>query len=136
MFKMDLLGKASRTGKGHATRYTRIHVQKVVLAIELSEAGMPPSLVVQLVRQFWRTQFSPVFAQAEGRALMTFNASEEDIALVFTDMAFRSDRLRGTLSPQIGSAPIRLLPTTMMAASSRAMAFNITDRLRRFYSEE
>lgn len=70
----------TKPGKGKAIGYTAEHVYMMVLALELIQAGMPPKLSADLVRDNWNelrvTTYLNLFSEVERRAAGSAGAGD------------------------------------------------------------
>ena len=62
--KMGSLGLQARVGRGAALTYTPVEMHRLVLALELSEFGLPPATVVGLLDTYWDSTLWPIIYAA------------------------------------------------------------------------
>jgi hypothetical protein len=61
--RAGLLGEAP--GKGRRLSYTVDHFRRLILAFELIQARIAPSLIVPLIKNYWDSKLKPIFDKAE-----------------------------------------------------------------------
>jgi hypothetical protein len=131
-----LLGK--QPGRGGRLQYGPDELHRVVLAFELTQAGMSPTTVLWLASEFWGKHLHDIFMKAE-RALVhdtpdvvlslsgltAMDGPEKSVPIInHTTM----DKLSGSLSLVIrGKDELDDLP-------ARALVVNLSAQLRRFHT--
>jgi hypothetical protein len=58
-----LLGRENQVGRGTAIAYGADEVRRLILAIALMEAGLPPSAVLKIVKNLWTQEIAEHFEQ-------------------------------------------------------------------------
>jgi hypothetical protein len=130
-----LLGK--QPGRGGRLQYGPDELHRVVLAFELTQAGMSPTAVLQVVRDFWEKRLRDIFLKAERASVQR----RPDVVLFFIGLTAMygpekavpnvnhttMDKLAETLSFAIrGNDEFDDLP-------ARALAVNLSAQLRRLH---
>jgi hypothetical protein len=59
-----LLGRENQVGKGSAIDYGRDAAWRLIFAVELLEAGLPPSAILRIVKGRWTEEIAGLFEQA------------------------------------------------------------------------
>ena len=142
LLKAGLLGEAARVGKGGTLKYSLDHLHRLLLAMELSEAAVPPNVILGLVRDFWTKRLVRIFERAEQRII--YAASPADIVLCFVSTQFRSGPLsKREPVPNINSSTLGKLPDLLSLAfrddlpgnlAPRVLAVDLSSRLRSFHA--
>jgi hypothetical protein len=133
--KAGLLGPKNRPGKGTKLTYTPDLIHRAVLAIELSQVGVAPAVILRLIDQFWDTRLRPIFAEAERE--ITRPTPGGDVILILAGVSLVSEGDRAV--PNINHAPLRKLSARIILALSggklpaRVLAMNLTAILRSFH---
>jgi hypothetical protein len=83
-----LLGAASQPGKGQKLIYTVDQFRRLVLAIELIESGLAPSIVLRLVKDDWE-RLSGIISRAERANDNPGPSNANDVVLILpVDLMF------------------------------------------------
>jgi hypothetical protein len=125
-------------GKGRRLAYGADTFHRLVFALELTAWNIAPSLILELVRDFWDNKLRAIFSAAE--SAITHPTDGGDIALVLIggDQMFRSRPSATAL--RLTHAPLRELRQCMGLAMrdnplpARAVVVNLSARLRRFHT--
>jgi hypothetical protein len=134
--KGGLFGAANQPGKGTKLVYTPDLIHRAVLAIELSQVGVAPAVILRLINDFWASRLRAICDEAE-REVMHPSPSG-DIVLFLAGISLVSEGERA--APNINHAPMRKLSARMELALSgdklpgRVLAINLTAQLRKFHN--
>jgi hypothetical protein len=146
--KLGVLGEAARVGRGAALKYGPDELHRFVLAIELSELGLPPATAVALISAYWDTKFKAIFRAAE-ESIVRDEARENDIIIHLGGIALRSGAWLAPKSkfpgvPNINRCRLHELPKYMeiwmrigdepTGLRPRALVVNLSSRLRAFHT--
>ena len=144
--KGGLLGVSP--GKGKALRYTPDLFHRLIFATELAEFGVSPSGVLALVKSQWENRLRKIFQAAEGAAMIDPGPNGEntggDIILHMGGVRLMTDTWSNAV-PNINSCALhklsdnmtawmRMLPDDPAGLPPRALAINLSMRLRAFHS--
>jgi hypothetical protein len=130
-----------RPGKGIKLVYGPPQFYRLVFACELTELGVPPSVILRLVDEFWDTKLAPIFAAAEA-ANRRDSPGAGAIMLVLPGVSFLSDRWPDA-APAINKVSLGKLAQWLALAlrgdqddwlPPRALIVNLSARLRKFHA--
>jgi hypothetical protein len=130
-----LFSSANQPGKGTKLIYTPDLVHRAVLAIELSQVGIAPAVVLRLINEFWDTDLRDICNKADRLTLRT--PGGDDIVLILAGISLVSDSERAV--PNINAAQMRKLPARLELAlagdklPARVLVINLTAQLRKFH---
>jgi hypothetical protein len=133
--KAGMLGPKNQPGKGTKLVYTPDLIHRAVLAIELSQLGVAPAVILRLIKRFWDTRLRPIFAEAEREVMRPTPGGDIVLILAGVNLVSEGDRA----VPNINHAPLRKLSARMDFALSgdklpaRVLATNLTAILRSFH---
>jgi hypothetical protein len=125
-----LLGE--RAGSGRKVAYAPDHLHRLVLAFELAEVGIAPSIVLSLVKSYWDSKLKDIFRRAEHVNMH----GGSDVLLFLAGIAAMIDRegaipnINHTTMDKLGSLALALEGDRLPA---RAMVINLSAELRRFH---
>jgi hypothetical protein len=135
--KGGLFGAANQPGKGTKLVYTPDLIHRAVLAIELSQVGVAPAVILRLINDFWDSRLRAICEEAE-REVMHPSRGGGDIVLFLAGISLVSEGERAV--PNINHAPMRKLSARMELALSgdklpgRVLVINLTAQLRKFHN--
>jgi hypothetical protein len=140
MQKMGVLGPRSRVGRGAKLTYTHIEFNRLILALEFSEFGLPPATAVALVGRYWESKLKAIVSVAqEAFGIVPEKPRGQDTILCLVGGGLRTDSLRGRKGPVvpiIERCSLDDLPAAMkhwMTPPTRALVTNLSGRLRVFH---
>lgn len=128
---------AERPGKGRRLLYRPDQFHRLVFALELSAWGIAPSLILELVREFWESKLRQIFNAAESAIMRPSDGGDIALVLIGGDQMFRARDSAFAL--RLTYAPLRELPACMSSAMrdkplpARSIVINLSARLRRFH---
>jgi hypothetical protein len=128
-----LLGAANRPGKGIKLEYGPEHFHRVVLAIELTQAGMPPVVVLRLVNEQWN-KLRGIFAEAEHAIVHPAKGNGNDVVLMLSmNLMFETDgvRIKDTRRDKL-TKDIELVFNDY-GLPARLLLVNLSAQLRKFH---
>jgi hypothetical protein len=79
--KQGLFGVRNMPGKGVALRYGPDQFHRLVLACEMLEFGVAPSVVLSLVKSLWERRLRKIFRDAEDAVVRHEDAGPDDVIL-------------------------------------------------------
>jgi hypothetical protein len=105
--KLGALGADARVGRGAPLDYTPEHLHRLVVALELSELGLPPATAVTLISRYWEPQLKDICwdAEANNSAIVggrPINPAD-DVVVVLGGVGLRTSTLKGSRVPMIPS---------------------------------
>ena len=122
-----MLGADSQPGKGRKLEYGPDQVHRVMLAFELVQCGIAPSIFLPLIEEYWDSKLHNIFMRAEQAKF----GKTSDVMLILTGIA--------ALNPE---SPVGINHTTMDRISerlslldgeglpARALVVNLSAKLR------
>ena len=126
-----LLGAENQPGKGRRLEYGPDQIHRAVLAFELIELGIVPSIILPLIKEYWDSKLRHICMKAE-QALVR---KTSDVVLILAGVAALSPE---TPVPNINhttldriSERIKLLDGEGLPA--RAALVNLSAQLRKFH---
>ncbi|MGV7219238.1 hypothetical protein [Bradyrhizobium sp. UFLA05-112] len=135
-----LFGAGNQPGKGRKLVYGVDQFHRAVLAFELVQAGVGPTTVLWLVREFWDKRLRDILLNAErGRGRETSN-----VVLLLTGLTAMEGAEQAV--PSINHTTMDKLATTLSLAirgddeqrdrdpPARALVVNLSAQLRRFHT--
>jgi len=138
-----LLGRSP--GKGKALRYTPDVLHRMVCGLELLEFGVAPSVILSLVKTLWDRKLRKIFDEAVDPVMRDDVRPDDDICLFLAGPhllgnAMGVDAVPNVNACKLGALPGNLAlvmaePTSPKGLPPRAMAVNLTSRLRSFHRE-
>jgi hypothetical protein len=143
--KLGLFGAHTRVGRGSTVQYGPDELHRLVVALELSEAGIPPASVVSLINAYWEPKIKDIVMTAE-RTVEREGPPGDDIVLHLGGISLRSGLLKGARSPaapninhcRLGELPHYVAMWMKMGPHDpvppRAVILNLSERLRRFHT--
>jgi hypothetical protein len=139
--KHGVLGPKSRVGRGAPLTYTPNEFNRLIVAIELCELGVPPATAVSIVGDYWKTLKPIVHAAGRGIGLVPEAPEGADIVLYLGGVGLRTGLLRGEQAPVvpvIDRCTLDELPAAMRkwmtTPNERGLVVNISARLRTFHA--
>jgi hypothetical protein len=154
--KLGVLGLQSRVGRGAKLTYTHIEFERLILALELLELGLPPAVAVGLISRNWESKLKAIIGVAqEAFGLVPEKPRGDDVMLCLVGGGFRTASLRGETGPSVPiierttldelAAAMRLWMTTPLddgvrppalddPAPPRVLVVNLSARLRAFHA--
>jgi hypothetical protein len=144
--KLGVLGAQARVGRGVALSYTPTEFNRLILALEFCELGLPPATAVAIVSDAWDPKLKAIVdAAARPIGVVPEKPKGEDVILCLVGVSFRTASLRGEASPgvpnidrcSLDKLPIELkqwMATTSNDPAPRALVVNLSARLRAFHS--
>lgn len=130
-----LLGAAAMPGKGQRLAYTPDLLHRAVLAVELSQAGIAPAVILRLIRDFWDSRLVRIFVEAESAIMHPMPGG--DIVLLLAGISLMGGG-EGAV-PNINFTTMRKLSGRMDLAlagdrlPARALVINLSAQLRKFH---
>jgi hypothetical protein len=145
--RLGALGPQSHIGRGAALTYTHIEFNRLILALEFSEFGIPPATAVALVEAYWESKLKAIIGAAQDPiGIDPEEPRGADVILYLGGVGFRTGSLRGETGPSvpnIESSSLDTLPAAMtrwLAATPdnptppRGLVTNLSARLRAFHA--
>jgi hypothetical protein len=145
--KMGVLGAQSRVGRGAKLSYTHVEFERLILALEFLELGLPPATAVALVEAYWESKLKAIIGAAQDPiGINPEKPRGEDVILCLVGGGFRTSSLRGERGPIasiIERCSLDELPAAMKEwmtpppddpAPPRALVVNLSSRLRAFHA--
>ena len=86
-----LLGAENQPGKGRKLEYGPDQIHRVVLAFELIELGVVPSIILPLVDEYWDSKLRDIFMKAESAIIR----ETSDVVLILAGVAALSSGVTG-----------------------------------------
>jgi hypothetical protein len=141
--KQGLFGARNMPGKGVALRYGPDQFHRLVLACEMLEFGVAPSVVISLVKSLWERRLRKIFRDAEDAVVRHEDAGPDDVILHIGGVHLMGDGWSDAV-PNINACPLGKLPDHMAMWMSmrpddpsglppRALVTNLSMRLRAFH---
>jgi hypothetical protein len=142
--KLGALGDQARRGRGVALSYTPTEFNRLILALEFCELGVPPATAVSLIERHWKAELEPI-VHAAGIGFAYEVPRGKDVILGLIGVGFRTGSLRGEKSPVVSNieqCSLDDLPAAMNRwmkgkpndpAPPRALVVNLSARLRAFH---
>jgi hypothetical protein len=142
--KQGLFGVRNMPGKGVALRYGPDQFHRLVLACEMLEFGVAPSVVLSLVKSLWERRLRKIFRDAEDAVVRHEDAGPDDVILHIGGVHLMGDGWSDAV-PNINACPLGKLPDHMAMWMSmrpddpsglppRALVTNLSMRLRAFHA--
>jgi hypothetical protein len=144
--KMGVLGPQSRVGRGAKLVYTHVEFNRLVLALEFSEFGIPPATAVALVEAYWSDKLKPIIeAAADPIGIDPAPPEGADVILYLGGVGLRTGSLRGETGPRVPiierssldelpAAMKRWMAETPDHPAPRALFVNLSARMRAFHA--
>jgi hypothetical protein len=125
-----LLGE--QPGSGRKVAYAPDHLHRLVLAFELAQAGIAPSIILSLVKNYWDSKLKDIFRRAEHANMH----GGSDVLLYVAGIAAMIDR-EGAI-PNINFTTIDKLGGLALALEgdglpARALVISVSAQLRKFH---
>jgi hypothetical protein len=127
-----LLGAENQPGKGRRLEYGPDQIHRAVLAFELVQAGVVPSIILPLIREYWDNKLRDIFTKAD----RTVNDEAKDVVLIMAGVAALSSE---TPVPNINHTTMGKISERMTLAldgkglPARALFVNLSAQLRKFH---
>jgi hypothetical protein len=131
-----LLGK--QPGRGTRLEYGADQLHRVVFAFEMTQVGMSPTAVLQVVRDFWDKRLREIFLKAERASVQ----QTPDVVLFFSGLTAMDGPEEAV--PNINHTTMDKLAETLSLAirgnderhdlPARALVVNLSAQLRRFHT--
>jgi hypothetical protein len=139
--KQGLFGTKNMPGKGVKLGYQPDMLHRLILACELFEFGISPSVVLSLVQSLWERRLRKIFKDAEDAAMR--DPGPNDVVLHMGGVHLMVDAFSNAV-PNVNSCPLHKLADHMMVWVSirpddptglppRALVTNLSMRLRLFH---
>jgi hypothetical protein len=116
-----------RPGKGKRIEYAPDHFHRAVVAFELVQAGIPPGVILRLIKEQWK-RLSVIVNKAEHAIMHPAERNANDVVLVL-GLGLFDDTIRSinsTTRDKVGQM-------AMLALDSRMLLVNLSAQLRRFH---
>jgi hypothetical protein len=127
-----LFGAENQPGKGRKLEYGPDQFHRAVLAFELIQVGIAPSIFLPLIGEFWDSKLQDIFALAE-RALVR---ETSDVVLILAGVAALSSE---TAVPNINHTTLDKISERINFAldgeslPARGVLVNLSAQLRKFH---
>jgi len=128
-----LLGTENQPGKGRKLEYGPDQFHRAVLAFELVQAGIAPSIILSLIDKYWDKKLRDIFMTAE-RAITN---ETDDVVLVLAGVAAINSEALAV--PNINYTTMNKISERMRFAldgrsvPARALLVNLSTQLRKFH---
>jgi hypothetical protein len=127
-----LLGAENQPGKGRKLEYGHDQMHRAVLAFELIELGVVPSIILPLVDEYWDSKLRDIFMKAESAIIR----ETSDVVLILAGVAALSSEspipnINHTTMDKISR---RITPALDgEALPARALLVNLSAQLGKFH---
>jgi hypothetical protein len=139
--KQALHGTGKMPGRGTPLDYGPDEIHRLIFACEAFELGLPPGVVLLLVKTLWKNRLHQIFARAENAAMS--EPTDGDIVFCMGGVRLMTD-LWSDAVPNLNACELRRLPDHMAAwmrmtptdpagLPPRALIVNLSMRLRTFH---
>jgi hypothetical protein len=142
--RLGALGPHSHIGRGAALTYTHVEFNRLILALEFCEFGIPPATAVALVETYWESKLKAIIGAAQDPiGILPDRPEGDDVILCLVGVALRTSTLRGEtgpVAPIIEQRSLDDLPAAMTQwmtpndPTPRAMIVNLSARFRAFHA--
>ena len=139
--KQGLLGRDNMPGRGQALVYGPDQIHRLIFACEMSEVGIGPATILELVELLWKTKLVPVFKKAEDVAFAHDTVTPRDIILTVGGPRLMTGEWTGDSMLNVDSRTLADLPKHMDVwmkggerLPARALIVNLSSRLRQFHA--
>src|SRR5262245_32620927 len=105
--KGGLLGPKAMPGKGRALTYRPDQLHRLVLACEMMEFGITPSMVLAVVGELWERPLRKIFSDAEDAVQR--EPGPDDVILYMGGVHLMVDGWSDAV-PNVNACPLRKLP--------------------------
>jgi hypothetical protein len=142
--KAGLLGPKNQPGKGRALTYTPDLFHRMILTCELTELGIAPSVILELVARLWDRKLRSIFKLAETAAMQP--PGDHDVVLYIGGVALMtgswSSKLPGVNRCSLKELPAQVADWMKMREDDpapanlppRVILTNLSHRLRCFHA--
>ena len=87
-----LLGAENQPGKGQKLQYGPDHFHRLMLALELAQAGIGPAVILRLVKEYWNSKLNGIFDKAEHAIVHPAPGNANDVVLMLRiDLMFETN---------------------------------------------
>jgi hypothetical protein len=137
--KANLFGADMRPGKGVPLQYLAREIHKIVFALELTELGLPPAVILRLVNDFWDSRLGLIFGKAEHAIEHPTAGGDVVLILGGVSLLTHQDNLELAVPNINHTTKARLMARLEFAIDdkslpARAVMVNLSARLRRFHN--
>jgi hypothetical protein len=138
--KQGLFGRDNMPGRGGAAmRYGPDQFHRLIFACEMSEVGIGPATVLELVELLWKSKLVTVFREAEHIAFVHNNVTPRDVILNIGGVRLMTGEWSGDSAVNVNSCTLADLPKRMEdwmkgggSLPARVLVVNLSSRLREF----
>jgi hypothetical protein len=138
--KQGLFGRDNMPGRGGAAmRYGPEQFHRLIFACEMSEVGIGPATILELVELLWKAKLVTVFREAEHIAFVRDTVTERDVILNIGGVRLMTGEWSGDAVVNVNSCTLADLPKRMEGwmkgggfLAARALVVNLSSRLREF----
>jgi hypothetical protein len=136
--KQGLLGRDNMPGRGQALVYGPNQIHRLIFACEMSEVGIGPATILELVELLWKTKLVPVFKKAEDVAFAHDTVTPRDVILNIGGVRLMTGEWSDNAVPNVNYCALSDLPKYMEVwmrggrLPARALIVNLSSRLRQF----
>ena len=128
-----LLGAENQPGKGRRLEYGPDQIHRAVLAFELIELGIVPSIILPLIKEYWDSKLRNIFIKAESARVH----ETSDVVLILAAVAALNSE---TPVPNINSTTMDKISGHMSLAldgkgrlPARALVVNLSAQMSKFH---
>jgi hypothetical protein len=127
-----LLGAESQPGKGRKLEYGPDQIHRAVLAFDLIQVGIAPSIILALVDEYWDSKLRDIFMKAESAIIR----ETSDVVLILAGGAALSSE---TAVPNINHTTLDKISERIKFAldgedlPARVVLVNLSAQLRKFH---
>jgi hypothetical protein len=138
--KLGALGLQARVGRGSVLTYTHVEFNRLILALEFCELGLPPQTAVDLLGRYWESDLRSIIEAAARPLGVEPEPPRGKDAILFLGVRLRTDTLRGGSAPAaiIEQCSLDDLPVAMKrwmeTAPARGLIVNVSERVRAFHA--
>jgi hypothetical protein len=136
--KLGALGEQARVGRGAALTYTATELNRLICAVELTEAGLSPSVSVGVISAYW-DKLEPIFTKAAAPLGRADVKGGDDVLLILNGLTLRT----GAWSKAAGYPGVPAInwcrrhelssKLSLSGPAARAVVINVTECLKRFH---